>query len=52
MSVLGNLFSDIATAIRSKTGEDGTMKPAQFPAKIAALVVAGGESGLEKRGPG
>ena len=47
MSVLGNLFSDIATAIRSKTGEDGTMKPAQFPAKIAALVVAGGESGLK-----
>ena len=39
MSVLGNLFSDIATAIRIKTGEDGTMKPTQFPEKIRGIVL-------------
>lgn len=42
MSALGNLFSDIAGAIREKTGETGTMKPAQFPEKI--LGIQGGGS--------
>lgn len=37
MSALGNLFSDIAGAIREKTGETGTMKPAQFPEKILGI---------------
>lgn len=36
-NVLGELFGDIATAIRSKTGEEGTMKPAEFPAKIKSI---------------
>lgn len=36
-NVLGELFQDIADAIRSKTGEAGSMKPAQFPAAIAGL---------------
>ena len=36
-NVLGELFGDIATAIRSKTGEEGTMKPAEFPDKIKTI---------------
>ena len=36
-NVLGELFGDIATAIRSKTGEEGTMKPAEFPNKIKSI---------------
>ena len=36
-NVLGELFGDIATAIRSKTGEEGTMKPAEFPKKIKTI---------------
>ena len=42
MSVLGTLFSDIAAAIREKTGETGTMKPAQFPEKIRGIETGGG----------
>jgi hypothetical protein len=38
-NVLGKLFSDIATAIRDKTGDTSTMKPADFPAKISAIKV-------------
>ena len=41
-NTLGKLFQDIATAIRSKTGEAGTMKPAEFPAKIAQIMVGTG----------
>lgn len=41
-NALGNLFGDIADAIRAKTGEEGTMKPAQFPAKIASIEGGGG----------
>lgn len=41
-NVLGNLFKDIADAIRSKNGETGTMKPAEFPEKIAAIQTGGG----------
>lgn len=44
-NVLGSLFGDIAEAIRSKTGEAGTMKPAEFPDKIAGISVGGGSGG-------
>lgn len=37
MSVLSDLFTDIAGAIRGKTGEESTMKPIDFPAKIAGI---------------
>lgn len=43
-NVLGALFGEIADAIREKTGETGTMKPAQFPEKIGAIEVGGGSS--------
>ena len=43
-NTLGQLFGDIANAIRSKTGETGTMKPAEFPEKIGAIEVGGGSS--------
>ena len=36
-NALGKLFGDIANAIRSKTGEEGAMKPAQFPEKIESI---------------
>lgn len=36
-NVLGELFGEIASAIREKTGEAGTMKPAQFPEKIGGI---------------
>lgn len=46
-NVLGALFGDIANAIRSKTGREGTMKPAEFPAEISSIltggIVGGGE---------
>ena len=44
-NALGTLFSDIAEAIREKNGEEGTMKPAQFPEKISALETGGGSGG-------
>ena len=37
MSSLGDLFTDIADAIRTKTGEEGTMKPSEFPEKISGI---------------
>lgn len=41
MSALGDLFSDIAGAIRYKNGEEGvTYKPAEFPGKIMGIVSA------------
>lgn len=43
-NALGTLFGDIAGAIREKTGDTATMKPAQFPEKIAAIE-AGGSGG-------
>ncbi len=36
-NVLGELFGDIATAIREKTGDTATMKPAEFPKKISGI---------------
>lgn len=36
-NALGGLFSEIAGAIREKTGEVGTMKPVEFPDKILGI---------------
>lgn len=36
-NVLGELFGSIADAIREKTGEEGTIKPARFPEKISGI---------------
>ncbi len=36
-NALGALFGDIATAIREKTGDSRSMKPAEFPAKIGDI---------------
>ena len=41
-NVLAELFQDIATAIREKSSETGTMKPAEFPDKIRAIESGGG----------
>lgn len=41
-NVLGELFGDIADAIREKTGDTATMKPAEFPAKISGIEAGGG----------
>ena len=43
-NVLGELFGEIADAIRGKTGDTATMKPAEFPAKISGISVGGGSS--------
>lgn len=43
-NALGTLFGEIADAIREKSGESGTMKPAEFPAKIAAIPTGGGSA--------
>lgn len=43
-NVLGELFSDIAGAIREKTGDVATMKPALFPEKIRGISSGGGGS--------
>lgn len=44
-NVLGTLFGDIANAIRTKTGDTATMKPNEFPTKIAGIEVGGGGGG-------
>lgn len=36
-NVLGTLFGEIANAIRTKTGETGKMKPAEFAEKIESI---------------
>ena len=41
-NVLGELFQDIANAIRSKTGATGSMKPMQFPDAIMDIDVGSG----------
>jgi hypothetical protein len=41
-NVLGTLFSDIATAIRNKTGTTNKMSPKDFPVYINNIVVNGG----------
>lgn len=40
-NVLGMLFGEIAEAIRSKTGDTATMKPAEFPEEIGSIEVGG-----------
>jgi hypothetical protein len=46
-NVLGELFQDIADAIREKTGGSGTMKPMDFPLAIAGIET-GGSGGVNK----
>lgn len=41
-NVLAELFQNVAIAIREKTGESGTMKPAEFPDKIRAIEAGSG----------
>lgn len=41
MSALSKLFQDTANAIREKTGDTGTMKPADFPDKILSIEAGG-----------
>lgn len=41
-NALGTLFGDIANAIREKSGETGTMKPAQFPEMISGIKISSG----------
>lgn len=48
-NVLGELFSDIAGAIREKTGDVATMKPALFPEKIRGISSGGGGSSTDVR---
>ena len=43
-NVLGELFQDIADAIRSKTGSTDTLKPNQFPEAIEGITTGGGTS--------
>lgn len=37
MSTLTDTFSDIADAIRAKTGRSATMTPAEMPAEIGSI---------------
>ena len=45
-NVLAELFANTADAIREKTGDTGTMKPAEFPEKIRAIETGGGGGGV------
>lgn len=45
-NVLAELFQNVASAIREKTGDTGTMKPAEFPEKIRGISTGGGEINL------
>ena len=47
-NVLAELFQNTANAIREKTGESGTMKPAEFPEKIRSITGGGGGSASAK----
>lgn len=47
MSVLSELFQDIADAIRTKTGGTDTMVPASFPTEILSIVTGGISGGGE-----
>lgn len=48
-NVLGELFQDIADAIRSKTGSTDTLKPNQFPEAIEGITAGGGGSSADER---
>lgn len=50
-NVLGELFQDIADAIRSKTGSTDTLKPNQFPEAIEGIT-GGGEELSDAEGVG
>ena len=43
---LGELFGDIASAIREKTGDAEKMKPAEFPEKISGIETGADVSGV------
>lgn len=45
-NVLGQLFGDIASAIREKTGEAQAMKPADFPERISGISTGTDVSGV------
>ena len=47
-NVLAELFQNIAIEIRNKTGEQGKMKPAEFPDKIRAIEAGTAEPDLEE----
>lgn len=51
-NVLGELFQNIANAIRSKTGSSGTLKPNEFANAIASIVVNSGGTGGGTSGTG
>lgn len=44
-NVLGELFQNIANAIREKTGDTESMSPSEFPTKIGEIEVGGGSAG-------
>lgn len=46
---LRTLFQDIADAIKDKTGSTDTMKPAEFPSKIAEIEVGGGDGAVVEK---
>lgn len=48
-NVLGELFQNIADAIRSKTGSTDTLKPNQFPEAIEGITAGGGGSSGDNR---
>ena len=48
-NVLGELFQNIANAIRSKTGSTDTLKPNEFPAAIEGITTGGGGSSGDNR---
>lgn len=47
MSTLTDTFSDIADAIRAKTGSSATMTPAEMPTEIASISGGGGADSLK-----
>lgn len=48
MSTLTDTFSDIADAIRAKTGSSATMTPAQMPTEIASISGGGGDGYIKQ----
>ena len=46
-NALKTLFGDIASAIKEKTGDTATMKPAEFPAKISGISTGTGATILD-----
>ena len=52
MSVLSDLFQEIADAIRTKTGEEEKFPPADFADKILSIVAGSGDGGGSGGGSG